>query len=131
MQPPGLGDVLVARMPDPLGRACQFPRVGQPAVAAVDVCVIRPGSAGCESRWLMWAINSPRSRRGDPRLAGGGLEDIDDLPPPALIAQEIVEDVEAALAEFAAIARSLEVGRRRERYQTLPATSEWERPAII
>ncbi|ANO14592.1 hypothetical protein BAB77_12585 [Mycobacteroides abscessus] len=35
------GDVLVARMPEPLGRACIFPGVGQPAVTAVDVCIIR------------------------------------------------------------------------------------------
>ncbi|MDM2059987.1 restriction endonuclease subunit S, partial [Mycobacteroides abscessus] len=33
------GDVLVARMPEPLGRACIFPGVGQPAVTAVDVCI--------------------------------------------------------------------------------------------
>ena len=36
------------------------------------------------------------------------LEDTDNLPPPEVIAQEIVEDLEAALADFAAIARSLE-----------------------
>src|SRR5207237_2928811 len=35
------GDVLVARMPDPLGRACIFPGVGRPAVTAVDVCILR------------------------------------------------------------------------------------------
>jgi type I restriction enzyme M protein len=32
---------------------------------------------------------------------------MDNLPPPEVIAQEIVEDLEAALAEFAAIAESL------------------------
>jgi type I restriction enzyme M protein len=36
------------------------------------------------------------------------LEDTDNLPPPEVIAQEIVEDLEAALADFAAIARALE-----------------------
>jgi len=35
------------------------------------------------------------------------LEDSENLPPPEVIAQEIVEDLEAALAEFAAIAESL------------------------
>ena len=35
------------------------------------------------------------------------LEDMDNLPPPDVIAQEIVEDLEAALAEFAAVAESL------------------------
>jgi type I restriction enzyme M protein len=32
---------------------------------------------------------------------------MDNLPPPGVIAQEIVEDLAAALAEFAAIAESL------------------------
>jgi len=40
-------------------------------------------------------------------LRDDSLEDIDNLPPPEIIAQEIVEDLEAALSEFAAIATSL------------------------
>ncbi len=35
------------------------------------------------------------------------LEDTDNLPPPEVIAQEIVEDLEAALTEFSAITASL------------------------
>jgi type I restriction enzyme M protein len=40
-------------------------------------------------------------------LRDESLEDMENLPPPEVIAQEIVEDLEAALAEFAAIAQSL------------------------
>jgi type I restriction enzyme M protein len=40
-------------------------------------------------------------------LRDESLENMDNLPPPAVIAQEIVEDLEAALAEFAAIADAL------------------------
>ncbi|HEY8792469.1 MAG TPA: N-6 DNA methylase [Gaiellaceae bacterium] len=40
-------------------------------------------------------------------LRDDSLEDMDNLPPPDVIAQEIVEDLEAALSEFAAIAESL------------------------
>ena len=40
-------------------------------------------------------------------LRDESLEDADNLPPPEVIAQEIVEDLEAALAEFAQIAASL------------------------
>jgi type I restriction-modification system DNA methylase subunit len=40
-------------------------------------------------------------------LRDDSLEDLDNLPPPEVIAQEIVEDLEAALTEFAAIAASL------------------------
>lgn len=56
------GDVLVARMPEPLGRACLFPGVGQPAVTAVDVCIVRPGSRGCDAAWLMHTVNAPQFR---------------------------------------------------------------------
>ncbi|GLX00975.1 hypothetical protein [Microtetraspora sp. NBRC 16547] len=41
------------------------------------------------------------------------LEDTDSLLPPEVIAQEIVEDLEAALSEFAAIAEALQQARQR------------------
>lgn len=41
-------------------------------------------------------------------LRDESLEDADSLPPPAVIAREIVDDLEAALAEFAAVADALE-----------------------
>jgi type I restriction enzyme M protein len=40
-------------------------------------------------------------------LRDESLEDTDNLPPPAVIAAEIVEDLQATLAEFAAVAASL------------------------
>ena len=43
-------------------------------------------------------------------LRDESLEDSDNLPPPEVIAQEIVEDLEAALAEFSQIAVSLQRG---------------------
>jgi type I restriction enzyme M protein len=43
-------------------------------------------------------------------LRDDSLEDVDNLPPPAVIAAEIVEDLEAALAEFSLIAESLALG---------------------
>jgi type I restriction enzyme M protein len=42
-------------------------------------------------------------------LRDDSLEDMENLPPPDVIAQEIVEDLEAALSEFAAIAEGLRV----------------------
>ena len=55
-------DVLVARMPDPLGRACLFPGDPRPCVTVVDVAIVRPGPDSVRPRWLMWAINSPAIR---------------------------------------------------------------------
>src|SRR5438093_5223386 len=34
------GDLMIARMPDPLGRACLFPGTTQPCITAVDVCIV-------------------------------------------------------------------------------------------
>jgi type I restriction enzyme S subunit len=52
------GDLLVARMPEPLGRACIFPGDKKSCVTVVDVCIVRIGSIGPINRWLMYAINS-------------------------------------------------------------------------
>ncbi|MEU3307133.1 HsdM family class I SAM-dependent methyltransferase [Nocardiopsis sp. NPDC055551] len=43
-----------------------------------------------------------------------GLDDVDSLAPPEVIAAEIVEDLQAALAEFAAIAESLGAAEKPE-----------------
>ncbi|MGH2362052.1 MAG: restriction endonuclease subunit S [bacterium] len=65
------GDVLVARMPDPLGRACIFPGAPTKSVTAVDVCIVRPGSESVEPRWLMWTINAPQLRQAIAELQSG------------------------------------------------------------
>ncbi len=53
-------DILVARMPKPLGRACLFPKFEQKCVTVVDVAIIRIGKIGCVPKWLMYVINSPK-----------------------------------------------------------------------
>jgi type I restriction enzyme, S subunit len=54
------GDILVARMPEPLGRACVYPGGPTAAVTVVDVVVLRVNRV--DSRWLMWVLNSPQVR---------------------------------------------------------------------
>jgi len=54
------GDILVARLPDPLGRACIFPLSGiKKFVTVVDVCIIRNNSNLINSQYLLYLINSP------------------------------------------------------------------------
>ena len=66
------GDLMVARMPDPLGRCCIFPLEGKERfVTVVDVCAIRIGSAEIEPRYLMRAINSPIVRAQVSALQSG------------------------------------------------------------
>ena len=57
------GDILVARMPDPLGRTCIFPKSEMPCVTVVDVCIIRPNPNKVDNRWLMHTINSAVMRQ--------------------------------------------------------------------
>ncbi|MFC3076770.1 restriction endonuclease subunit S [Phenylobacterium terrae] len=96
------GDLLVARMPEPLGRACLFPDVGQPAVTVVDIMIWRadPVEAGADPRWLMYAINSPEVRQrihaqsgGSTRvrISGGKLKRL-EIPVPPLAEQERISE---------------------------------------
>lgn len=66
-----VGDVLVARMPDPLGRACLFPGDEREAVTVVDVCIIRPATEGPHPVWLMCCINTSAFRSQIAREATG------------------------------------------------------------
>ena len=65
------GDLLVARMPDPLGRCCVFPGDPMPCVTVVDVCIIRPNQQKIDNRYLMQVINSPHGRQGIARHITG------------------------------------------------------------
>ena len=65
------GDLLIARMPDPLGRCCVFPGDSMPCVTVVDVCVIRPNQNRVDNRYLMHVINAPHGRRGIARHMTG------------------------------------------------------------
>ena len=65
------GDLLIARMPDPLGRACIFPGDEKPSVTVVDVCIVRTGEDGTNHRWLMHRINSADVRAAIAALQSG------------------------------------------------------------
>ena len=65
------GDILVARMPDPIGRACIMPNLNQKCVTAVDVCIIRVDESITDREWLMWKINSPKYNLKIQKLQSG------------------------------------------------------------
>jgi type I restriction enzyme S subunit len=65
------GDVLIARTPDPVGRACVFPGVGQLAVTAVDVCIVRVDPAVIDSNYLAHFLNSSNALRQVASKASG------------------------------------------------------------
>ena len=68
----GAGRSLIARMPDPLGRACIFPGDPKTSVTpAVDVCIVRTGVNGPDHHWLAWFVNSPEFRDNVALLQSG------------------------------------------------------------
>lgn len=56
------GDILIARMPDPIGRACIFPGDERECVTVVDVCILRPNSERVSNEYLKNFINNPSFR---------------------------------------------------------------------
>ncbi|QMU30506.1 restriction endonuclease subunit S [Adhaeribacter radiodurans] len=110
------GDILVARMPDPLGRACIFPLSGK-YVTVVDVAVIRPGQDGVNPKWLMYIINSPKIQKeiyelasGSTRLriSRGNLSKISFPLPPLAEQKRIVAKLDEAFQHLDALKAKLE-----------------------
>jgi type I restriction enzyme, S subunit len=56
-------DILIARMPEPLGRACMVPPSIGRAVTAVDVAILRIRREDIEPRYVMWALNAPQTHQ--------------------------------------------------------------------
>ncbi len=109
------GDLLMARMPDPLGRTCMVPENIGRAVTVVDVAIIRIARKDVNPKFVMWLLNSPSIRQQIEMLASGttrrritrkNLGTI-DLPLPPFEEQnkivELLEDhlshLDAALAD--------------------------------
>ena len=101
------GDVLIARMPDPLGRACLAPKLRQRSITVVDVAIVRPGATSVRPRWLMHFLNAPPVRQvielqssgtTRRRISRGNLAQL-ELPVPPLPEQKRIADkLDALLA---------------------------------
>ena len=102
-----IGDVLIARMPEPLGRACIFPGDTLTSVTVVDVCIVRTGTVGPDHRWLSCFVNAPDFRRRVSALQSGStrkrisrrnLASIPIALPPLAEQLRIVAEVERRLS---------------------------------
>lgn len=104
------GDILVARMPDPIGRACLFPLKGENKfVTAVDVAIIRTGKASINNKLLNYFINSPiirnkiealQSGTTRKRISRGNLSLIEFPVPPLNEQNRIVDKLDELLSEL-------------------------------
>ncbi|CUJ41402.1 restriction endonuclease subunit S [Achromobacter sp. 2789STDY5608621] len=111
------GDIIIARMPDPIGRACIFPGDAKEAITVVDVCILRVSKDKTDARWLMNAINADFTRKAIEKAAGGttrtrisrgSLEKL-LLPTPPLVEQEKIAAILATVDnKLDIIARQIE-----------------------
>ncbi len=99
------GDILVARMPDPIGRACIFPGDSKPCATVVDVCIIRPNTQISNPRFLVHLFNSPRFQQEvaqfvtgttRQRISRGNLNKIPFPLPPVPEQERIAARLDAA-----------------------------------
>ena len=111
------GDVLVARLAEPLGRACIFPGDSKISVTAVDVCIIRFGENRINHEWLISVLNSPKIRKTVENLSSGttrkrisrrNLATIQIPLPPLNEQKRIVAKIEALQTKSTAVKEELE-----------------------
>jgi restriction endonuclease S subunit len=127
------GDLLIARMPDPLGRACLFPGDSKEAVTVVDVAVVRPENSDVNTRWLMYSVNAPQFRKAVASLQSGSTRQrisrrnlskiVFALPPPAM-QRAVVAEIEKQFSRLdEAVANLKRVKANLRRYERAVITA--------
>lgn len=125
-------DVLIARMPDPIGRSCLVPERIGPAVTVVDVALLRVRRRDVEPRFVMWAMNSPsirvaveakQSGTTRKRISRKSLVSIKISLPPLDEQRHVVEILEEHLSSLQAVEINCRHAVRRS--ESLLKTSLW------
>lgn len=103
------GDILIARLADPLGRACIFPLTGK-YITAVDIAILRIKDSEIDSKYVMYTINSYMFRKQIAKYESGttrkrisrrNLEKIQFNLPPLVEQKRIVSHIEKIFSELA------------------------------
>ncbi|MFN8500553.1 restriction endonuclease subunit S [Kouleothrix sp.] len=141
-------DILISRMPDPIGRACILPDLGYPCITAVDVSVWRPRANIANPEFLSFFLNSPdwfitvaalASGATRARISRSNLENIEIPLPPlpeqrriaAILAEQLaaVERARAAAAERLAAAQALPAAYLRAVFES-EAARRWPKTKL-
>jgi type I restriction enzyme S subunit len=115
------GDILVSRMPEPIGRACIVPTFPYECITAVDCTIVRVNKEAFDSQFLVHRLNSPHilalvasaaSGATRQRISRNNLQKI-ELPIPPLpeqkrIATELKDKMAGAENLKASIEKQLE-----------------------
>ena len=103
------GDVLVSRLPDPVGRACLIPALELKAITAVDCSILRFDKNKINSKYFIYySQSSEYSKAIEPLISGATRQRISreklgtiQIPLPSLDEQrKIVEILDKAFAEI-------------------------------
>lgn len=112
------GDVLVSRLPDPVGRACLIPALEHEAITAVDCSILRFDKNKINSKFFIYySQSSEYSKAIQPLISGATRQRISreklgtiQIPLPSLEKQiELVEKLDSAFVEIDAIGESIAV----------------------
>ena len=115
-----VNDVLIARMPDPIGRACLFPEGLPTCATVVDVAIVRTGNETLQ-KFLTLLINSSDFRTEAfslltgttrQRISRGNLAKIAFAIPPTAKQLEIVNLISSFDAEIAKSARVIDEAKQ-------------------
>lgn len=102
------GDILIARLGDPLCKACVFPLDGL-YITAVDVAILRIGSDVVNPKYLIYLLNSPwfkdqvkqyESGTTRKRISRKNLDRIEMIFPPLPEQERIVARIEELFSEL-------------------------------
>ena len=114
------GDVLISRLPDPLGKCCIFPLDGDKSyISAVDVSILRLHSE-IDPRWFVYFFNSPsvreqvyRYKTGStrPRISRKNVGKVTLPCPPKAEQRRIVAKIEELFSELDNGVESLKTAR--------------------
>ncbi len=97
-------DILISRMPDPIGRACLSPDLPYPYIVAVDITICKLKKELVEPTYIVYSLNNPKLLHEIDKYALGAtrkrisrknLERIKIPLPPLPTQRRIVEKVES------------------------------------
>jgi type I restriction enzyme S subunit len=99
------GDILISRMGDPIARACVVPDLGQKAIAAVDLSIVRVDPRIADARYIVivcnsWIVRNQAERLGRgttrKRISRTHLEEVKIPLPPLPIQKQIASILDKA-----------------------------------
>ncbi|MBT9144973.1 MAG: hypothetical protein DDT42_00834 [candidate division WS2 bacterium] len=115
-------DVLISRMPDPIGRACLAPLLSYPYIVAVDVTIFRLEKETANPKFIIYSLNNPSILKKVSRYSSGAtrqrisrtnLEQI-PLPLPPLPEQQNIAEILSTVDQKIELLKS-----KKEKYEKI------------